>query len=68
MAALTTHRSSWARDQIPATASTYTAAAATPDPLTHSAGPGIKPFSPQYHKPLQSEPTVPQGKLSRELI
>ena len=37
MATPTGYGSSWARDQIQATA------AATPDPLTHRAGPGIEP-------------------------
>ena len=39
--------SSWARDQIWATAATYTTGAATPDHLTQCAGPGIKPGTPQ---------------------
>ena len=43
--------SSWARGQIQVAVSTYTTAvicaiaAATPDPLTHCAGPGIEPAS-----------------------
>ena len=39
--------SSWARDWIQATA------VATPDPLTHAAGPGIKPTPLQQPEPLE---------------
>ena len=54
-------RSSWARDQIQATAVTYTAAVAMPDPLTHSARPGINlcPGAPET-PPI---PIVPQWEL-----
>ena len=38
-------RSSWARDLIQATVVTYTAAAATLDPLTRCAWPGMEPAS-----------------------
>ena len=38
-------QSSWARDHIQAAFITYAATVATLDPLTHGAGPGIKPLS-----------------------
>ena len=43
MAAPAAYGSSRAKDKIQVTATTYAAAAATPDPLTHCAGPGIEP-------------------------
>ena len=46
--------SSQARDWIQATAVTYTAAVATPDPLMHSAGPGVDPVP----LPLQQPETL----------
>ena len=44
--------SCWARDWIQATVATYTTAVAMPDPLTHCAGPGIKPASWHAEMPL----------------
>ena len=52
---------SQARDQIQATVATYVAAAATPDLLTHCAGPGIKPAS--WHCRDAANPIVPQWEL-----
>ena len=46
LALLKAYGSSQARDGIQATAATYTTAAATPDPLTHCTGQGIKPAPP----------------------
>ena len=46
--------SSWGRDQIQATAETYTAAVSMPDFLTHCAGLGIEPAPPQQPKLLES--------------
>ena len=45
--------SSQDRDWIFASAATYTAAAAVPDPLTHCTGMGIKPLPPQWPEQLQ---------------
>ena len=47
--------SSWARDWIQVTAVTYATPRAKPDPLTHCAGPGIKPMPQQQLKPLKSD-------------
>ena len=47
-----------ARDRISAAVATYTTAAATLDPLTHCAGPGIKPAS--WHYRDATDPVVPQ--------
>ena len=44
MAAPTAYGSSWARDGFQATAVTYTAAVAMPDPLTQCAGPTTEPL------------------------
>ena len=53
--------SSWARDQIWGTVVTYLAAAAVLDPLTHCAGPGIKPASWSCRDAI--DPVAPQEKL-----
>ena len=50
-----------ARDQIWATVATYNAAAATLDPLTHGARPGIKPAS-QLSGDVNN-PVAPQQEL-----
>ena len=55
MAAPVAYGSSQARDQILATAVTYAATVATPDPLTYCAGSGIEPAPPQQPKPLKSD-------------
>ena len=51
----------WARDQIRATVVTYTAAVATPNPLTPCAGPGIEPVS--WRCRDAANPVVPQREL-----
>ena len=53
--------SSQARDQIQVTAGTYTTAAASLDPLTHCAQPGIEPESCHYRD--TANPTAPQREL-----
>lgn len=53
--------SSPARDQIRAAVATYTAALATPDPLTHFAGPGIEPVLWQCRN--AADPIVPQQEF-----
>ena len=55
MTTSTAYGSSWAKDQIQAAAMNYTAAAATPDPLTGYTGPGIKPLPLQLPVLLQSD-------------
>ena len=55
MATPTAYGSSWAKDQIWATAATYATAMATQDPLTHCARLGIEPVPPQWPEPLQSD-------------
>ena len=47
-----------ARDQIWASAATYTTAVATPDPLTHCARLGIEPVS--WHRRGATNPVAPQ--------
>ena len=53
--------SSQGRDLIQATVATYTEAAAVPDPLTHWAGPGVKPVT--WRCRNATNPTVPQQQL-----
>ena len=53
--------SSHIRDQVRATAVNYAAPAATQDPLTHCAGPGIEPVS--WHCRDAADPIVPQREL-----
>ena len=55
MATPMAYASSGTRDWIHAAAATYTTSAATSDPLTHSAGPGVEPAPWQRPKLLQSD-------------
>ena len=55
MATLMAYESSQARDWIWAAAVTYTAAVATPDPLTHCTRLGMEPAPLQQPEPLQSD-------------
>ena len=58
------HMEFWARDQIWATVSAYTAAAATPDALTHCAGQGLNLHPGVAETPLillsHSEKSLPE--------
>ena len=65
MATSETYGISQARDRIQATAATYTAAVAMPDPLAHHAGRGIEPKPLHQPEPLQSDsqPTMPQQEV-----
>ena len=53
MALAMPYGNSWARLWIRVIAATWTTVAATLDPLTHCAGPGIEPLPPQWPQPLQ---------------
>ena len=48
----------WARDQIRAAFAIYVAAAAVADPLTHYAGPRIKPGHPWHCKMDTTDPVA----------
>ena len=66
MAASAAHGSSQARGEIQAAVATYTAAAATPDPLTRCAGLGIEPGP--WRCRDSSDPIAPQWELLSEII
>lgn len=60
--------SSWARDPIQASVETCASAAATLDPLTHPAGPGIEPVSlalQRRHRSFWATVGTPSAVISR---